>query len=122
MVKRKYGKIININSAHARLGIPGNSEYTGTKGAMLAITRTIASELSPLGINVNSIACGLTPTEGYRESNYPQEMIDFVVGMTPLRRLGSPGDYVAMAVLLASDDASFITGQTISIDGGLAMP
>ena len=122
MVKRNYGKIININSAHARLGIPGNSDYTGTKGAMLSITRTIAAELSPMGINVNSIACGLTPTEGYRESNYPQEMIDFVVGMTPLRRLGKPEDYVAMVVLLASDDASFITGQTISVDGGLAMP
>lgn len=122
MVKRKYGKIININSTHARLGIPGNSDYAGTKGAMLAITRTIAVELSPLGINVNSIACGLTPTEGYRECNYPQEMIDFVVGMTPLRRLAKPEDYVAMVVLLASDDASFITGQTISIDGGLSMP
>ena len=122
MVERKYGKIININSGHSRIGIPGNSDYTGTKGAMLAQTRTIAAELSPLGINVNSIACGLTPTEGYKESNYPQEMIDMVVGMTPLRRLAKPEDYVGIAILLASDEGSFVTGQTISVDGGLTMP
>ncbi len=122
MVKRKYGKIININSDNARIGIPGLSDYAGAKGAMLALTRTIAAELSPLGINVNAIACGLTPTEGYMESNYPQELIDFFVGMAPLRRLGMPEDYVALAVLLASDDSSFITGQTIPVNGGASMP
>ena len=122
MVERKSGKIINICSSHARMGIPLNTEYAGTKGAMVAFTRTLASEVSPLGINVNSIACGLTETEGVKEIGYPQEMIDMVVANTPLRRIGRPEDYVGMAVLLASDEGSFITAQTFSVDGGLASP
>jgi len=123
MVERKYGRIINIASSHGRIGIPMNSEYSGTKGAVISSSRVMAVELAPFGINVNCIACGFTPgTEGVEALNYPKEMMDAVVEMTPLKRAGTPEDYVGLAVLLASDESSFITGQTISVDGGLSMP
>ncbi|MBU1053216.1 MAG: glucose 1-dehydrogenase [Proteobacteria bacterium] len=123
MVKRKYGKIIGICSSTARIGVPMYSDYVGTKGAMLAMTRAMAAELSPLGINVNAIACGLTPeTSTFRTTNFPQEDINFMINMTPMRRTGTVDDYTAIAILLASDEASFITGQTISVDGGVSMP
>uniref|UniRef100_E1YD59 3-oxoacyl-[acyl-carrier-protein] reductase n=1 Tax=uncultured Desulfobacterium sp. TaxID=201089 RepID=E1YD59_9BACT len=123
MVKRKYGKIIGICSSTARIGVPMYSDYGGTKGAMLAMTRAMAAELSPFGINVNAIACGLTPeTSTFRSTNFPQEDLKFMVNMTPMRRTGTVDDYTAFAVLLASDEASFITGQTISVDGGVSMP
>jgi 3-oxoacyl-[acyl-carrier protein] reductase len=123
MVKRKYGKIIGICSAQARIGVPLSTEYVGTKGAMIAMTRAIAAELSPMGINVNAIACGLTTdTEMIMAANYPKEMIQMIVNATPLRRSASVKDYIGMAILLASDEGSFITGQTISVDGGATMP
>jgi NAD(P)-dependent dehydrogenase (short-subunit alcohol dehydrogenase family) len=123
MVKRKYGKIIGICSSTARLGVTMYSDYAGTKGAMLAMTRAIAAELSPLGINVNAIACGLTPeTKNFQLTGVPQGMLEFMVEMTPARRAGTVDDYTGMAVFLASDESSFITGQTISVDGGASMP
>ncbi|MBU1053053.1 MAG: glucose 1-dehydrogenase [Proteobacteria bacterium] len=123
MVKKNYGKIIGICSAQGRIGVPMNAEYTGTKGAMIAMTRAIAAELSPMGINVNAIACGLTTdTEQFMAFNYPEEMTQMIVNVTPMRRTASVKDYVGIAVLLASDEGSFITGQTISVDGGISMP
>jgi 3-oxoacyl-[acyl-carrier protein] reductase len=122
MVQRKYGKIIHISSGHGRIGIPLNSEYAATKGGVIALTRTLAVELAPFGINVNSIVCGLTQTEGYEALNYPKEMTDMVVGMTPLKRIGRPEDYVGIAVFMASDESAFMTGQSISVDGGVVMP
>lgn len=120
MVKRKYGRIINIGSAHGRVGVPLLVEYSGSKGAIIAMTRSIAAELSPLGINVNSITCGLTATEKMKKN--PQEEINWFVSTIPCRRVGYPEDYVGIAVLLASDEGSFITGQSISVDGGFSMP
>lgn len=123
MVKRKYGKIIGICSAQARVGVPLNSDYSGTKGAMIAMTRVMAAELSPMGINVNAIACGLTTdTEMIFASKYAKEIIQTIVNVTPMRRTASVKDYIGMAILLASDESSFITGQTISVDGGASMP
>ena len=123
MVKRRYGKIIGICSAQARVGVPLSTEYAGTKGAMLAMTRAMAAELSPMGINVNAIACGLTTdTNMLAAFNYPKEMIQTIVNATPLRRTALVKDYIGIAVLLASDEGSFITGQTISVDGGVTMP
>jgi 3-oxoacyl-[acyl-carrier protein] reductase len=122
MVEKKYGKIIHISSGHGRVGIPGNSEYAATKGALISITRVMAVELASLGINVNSIVCGLTQTEGYEALNYPKEITGMVVGMTPLKRMGMPEDYVGIAVFMASDESAFMTGQSISVDGGVVMP
>lgn len=120
MVKRKYGRIINIGSAHARVGVPMLADYAGTKGAIISMTRSIAAELTPLGITINTITCGLTATEKIK--NNTSEEINWFVGTIPCRRLGEPEDYVGMAVLLASDEGSFITGQSISVDGGFSMP
>ena len=123
MVEKKYGKIIGICSSHGRVGIPMNVEYAGTKGAMIAMTRAMAAELSPMGINVNAIACGLTTdTEQFLASGYPQEAIDQIAQMSPLRRTASIKDYIGIAVYLASDESAFVTGQTISVDGGVSMP
>lgn len=122
MMERKYGKIISIASSQGRIGIPFNSDYAATKGAVISLTRTLAVELGAFGINVNAISPGLTPTEGMKSVGLPPEVQEAVVTMTPLKRLGKPEDYVGAAVFLASDESSFMTGQTISVDGGISMP
>lgn len=122
MMERKYGKIISIASSQGRIGIPFNSDYAATKGAVIALTRTLAVELGSFGINVNGISPGLTPTEGMKAVGLPSEVVDVVINMTPLKRMGSPEDYVGVAVFLASDESSFMTGQTLSVDGGISMP
>lgn len=122
MIEKKYGKIINIASSQGRIGIPMNSDYASTKGAVISLTRTLAVELGPLGINVNGICPGLTPTEGMKSTGLSQELTDAVINMTPLRRTGVPEDYIGIAIFLASDESSFMTGQTVSVDGGISMP
>lgn len=118
MVKKKYGKIINISSTQGLLGIPLTSPYTAVKGAVVALTREMATELSPMGINVNCIAPGLTRTE-HAMSAMPKELADYLGAVSPIRRLGQPDDYVGIVVYLSSDESSYATGATFSVDGGL---
>ncbi|MBU3947893.1 MAG: SDR family oxidoreductase [Proteobacteria bacterium] len=122
MLQRNYGKIVNIASSQGRIGLPMNSDYATTKGAVISLTRTLAVELGPMGINVNGICPGLTPTEGMKAVGLSPEITEAVINMTPLRRMGKPEDYVGISVFLASDESSFMTGQTVSVDGGISMP
>ena len=122
MVDQKSGRIINLNSGAARSGeLTVIDHYVAAKGGVLSLTHVLSEEFSRHGITVNGIACGLTYTEGV-QSIMPKEFFDQFAQKRPLRRNGRPEDYVGMAVLLASDEGSFITGQTISVDGGLTMP
>jgi 3-oxoacyl-[acyl-carrier protein] reductase len=114
------GSIINLSSVVSTLAFPTASVYSGTKGAVDAITRSLASELGPRKIRVNAIRPGMVETEGLRatgsENSGLQEQIR---AQTPLGRLGLPADVAGAAAFLASDDSSWITGETFVIAGGL---
>jgi 3-oxoacyl-[acyl-carrier protein] reductase len=113
------GSIINISSIVSTLAVPESAVYSGTKGAVDAITRALASELGPRGIRVNAIRPGMVETEGTRSAGIAEsDMRKQVEAQTPLRRIGQPRDIAGTAVFLASDDSSWITGETFVISGG----
>lgn len=116
------GSIINITSRLASIGVPTMGIYSASKGAMLALTKAAAVELAPLNIRVNAIAPGMTKTPLYHEwlSSHkdPSAAEAGVVSQIPLRRLAAPADVAAAVVYFASDEASYITGASLPIDGG----
>jgi 3-oxoacyl-[acyl-carrier protein] reductase len=114
------GSIINIGSAVTRLTPPASAVYTGTKGAVDAITGVLARELGPKRIRVNAINPGVVETEGAVAAGFiGSDFVNDVVARTPLGRTGQPGDIADVAVFLASNDARWITGQQILASGGL---
>jgi 3-oxoacyl-[acyl-carrier protein] reductase len=114
------GNIINISSTITSVTPPGSSVYTGTKGAVDAITRTLAKELGPRKIRVNAINPGLVETEGVRAAGFDQgDLRKSVEAQTPLGRIGQPEDIAPVAVFLASSDSAWITGETLRVAGGL---
>ncbi len=113
------GSVINISSVVSTLAIPESSVYSGTKGAVDAITRSLAAELGPRAIRVNAIRPGMVETEGTQSAGIAEsEMRKQVEAQTPLRRIGQPQDIAGLAVFLASDDSSWITGETFVVSGG----
>jgi 3-oxoacyl-[acyl-carrier protein] reductase len=114
------GSIINISSAVTSLTPPNAAVYTATKGAVDAITRTLAQELGARKIRVNAINPGMIATEGVAAAGMDQgEFRQAVEAQTPLGRIGQPGDVAPAAVFLASSDAAYVTGETLRIAGGL---
>ena len=114
------GNIINISSTVTSLTPPGTSVYTATKGAVDAITRTLAKELGPRKIRVNAINPGMVETEGVRAAGFDQgDFRKSVEAQTPLGRIGQPEDIAPAAVFLASSDSAWITGETLRVAGGL---
>jgi 3-oxoacyl-[acyl-carrier protein] reductase len=114
------GSIINIGSVVSRVTPPASSVYTGTKGAVDAITGVLARELGPKKIRVNTINPGMVETEGTHSAGF--HGTDFektLVSQTPLGRVGQPGDIASVAVFLASDDSGWLTGEQILAGGGL---
>jgi 3-oxoacyl-[acyl-carrier protein] reductase len=122
MVEHKYGRILNLSSVSA-LGNRGQANYSAAKMGMQGFTRTLALELGPFGINVNAIAPGyivtdMTDATARRVGVEPEEYRRAAADRTPVRRVGYPEDIAATAAFLCSDEASFITGQTLYVDGG----
>ena len=114
------GSIVNISSVVATLAPPNASVYSATKAAVDAITRSLAKELGPRRIRVNSINPGMVETEGTRHAGISEsEMRRQVEAQTPLGRIAQPHDIAPAAVFLASDDSKFITGETLFISGGM---
>ena len=114
------GSIINISSAVTSLTPPSSSVYTGTKGAVDAITRTLAKELGSRNIRVNAINPGMIETEGVIAAGFNEgEFRKGVEAQTPLGRIGQPDDIAPAAIFLASSDARYITGETLRVAGGL---
>ena len=114
------GSVINLSSVVSTLAFPNASVYSGTKGAVDAITRSLASELGPRGIRVNAIRPGMVETEGTHAAGIENsEMQNQVRAQTPLGRLGKPMDIAGTVGFLASADSSWITGETFVIAGGL---
>jgi 3-oxoacyl-[acyl-carrier protein] reductase len=120
MKKRRSGRIINIGSEVFEQGIPRFCNYVSAKGAQLGLTRSWANELGPYQITVNLVAPGWIPTEMHRDD--PEEMKVNYAENVPLKRMGDPKDVGEMVAFLASDEAKFITGQRISVNGGNTMP
>ena len=117
MIGKRHGAIVNISSISAMTGTPGQTNYAATKGGIISFTRALSRELGPMGIRVNSVAPGLIETEMI--ATMKPELVRGIVGTTALGRIGT-GDEVAEAVLfLASDRASYITGQCLVVDGGI---
>jgi 3-oxoacyl-[acyl-carrier protein] reductase len=114
------GSIINLSSLASTLAFPQASVYSGTKGALDAITRSLATELGPRKIRVNAIRPGMVETEGTHAAGIDgSEMQKQVQAQTPLGRLGQPDDIASTAVFLASADSSWISGETFVVAGGL---
>jgi 3-oxoacyl-[acyl-carrier protein] reductase len=113
------GSIINISSVASLSAVPNASVYSATKAAVDALTRTLAAELGPKKILVNSVLPGFTQTEGVDEMEGSKEIRSHFVAQTPLGRAGQPRDIANVVSFLASDDAGWITGQVIPVSGGL---
>ena len=122
MVEHKYGKILNLSSTSA-LGNRGQANYSAAKMGLQGFTRTLAVELGPYGINVNAVAPGFIVTDmtddtARRVGMTPEDFRKAAAERNPVRRVGYPDDIAAAAAFLCSDEASFITGQTLYVDGG----
>jgi len=125
MVARGGGKVVNIASDAGRVGSSGEAPYSACKGGIIAMTKTIARELATKGVRINTVCPGLTET-GMLESfmqgaGNPDKLREAYTRAVPIGRLGKPEDIAGAVLFLASDDANFITGQTISVSGGLTM-
>ena len=116
MKAKRFGRIINIGSEVFERGVPEFSQYCAAKGAQLGLTRSWANELATFGITVNHVAPGWIPTE--RHATDPQSAKDAYAAGVPMKRMGVPEDVAAAVAFLASDDAKFITGQKIAVNGG----
>ncbi|MBM3249879.1 MAG: 3-oxoacyl-[acyl-carrier-protein] reductase [Candidatus Omnitrophica bacterium] len=119
MIKQRSGRIINIASIIGIIGNPGQANYSASKAGIIALTKTAAKELSSRNINVNAVAPGFISTE--MTAKLPEELKEKMKQAIPLSRFGSPEDIANVCLFLASDDASYITGQTIVVDGGMVM-
>jgi 3-oxoacyl-[acyl-carrier protein] reductase len=117
MARQKRGSIINIASTAGEDGNPGKSAYGASKAAIIAMTKSIAAELGEVGIRANCIAPGITETEML--STLPAHILEETKKSADLRRGGLPSEIADAAVFLASDLSSYVTGQTIRVDGGL---
>jgi 2-hydroxycyclohexanecarboxyl-CoA dehydrogenase len=125
MISRNSGRIINIASDAARVGSTGESVYSGAKGAVLSFSKTLARELARNSVTVNVLCPGPTPTplldDMKAEDSFADKVLSSMDKIIPLKRMGRPEDIASAVVFLASDEAGFITGQVLSVSGGLTM-
>jgi len=125
MVERRSGRVINIASDAGRVGSSGEAVYAGTKGAILGFSKTLAREVARYGITVNVVCPGLTETpllQGIRAASARNaKVLDAVTRAIPLGRVGRPEDVAGAVVYFASPAADYVTGQTLSVSGGLTM-
>jgi NAD(P)-dependent dehydrogenase (short-subunit alcohol dehydrogenase family) len=113
-----WGRVVNVASITFFLGYPHLLDYVASKGGVIGFTRSLSREVGPHGITVNAIAPGAFPTDAEKIHPNPEEYNQFVLDQQSIKRRGTPEDIGNLVVFFASDAASFITGQTIAIDGG----
>lgn len=122
MIERRYGRIINIASDAGRVGSSGEVVYSGTKGAVIAFGKALARETATKGVTVNIVCPGPTDTALLKQiSDRSQSMYDALAKAVPMKRIGTPDDVAPAVVFFAGDGAAYITGQTLSVSGGLTM-
>ncbi len=120
MIERRRGVVIGVSSVSAVVGTPRRAAYAASKGAMDAATRSLAAELGPHGVRVNSVAPGVVDTDLWARNKAIPGVIEEIEALIPLRRWSVPDDVADVVVFLASDSARFITGETVCVDGGMA--
>jgi len=125
MVERGGGKVVNIASDAGRVGSSGEAPYSACKGGIIALGKTLSRELATKGVRINTVCPGLTETgmlEAFMQgAGNPDKLREAYRRAVPIGRLGKPGDIPGAVLFLSSEDADFITGQTISVSGGLTM-
>jgi 3-oxoacyl-[acyl-carrier protein] reductase len=119
MVRQRSGRIINITSVAGLAGNPGQTNYAASKAGVIGFTKSLAKELGSRSITVNAVAPGFVPTA--LTNDLPEDLRQAAIEHTPLGRFGQPEEIAAAVAFLASDEAGYITGQVLSVDGGLAM-
>ena len=119
MIKQRSGRIINIASIIGLMGNPGQANYAASKAGIIALTKTVAKELASRNINANAVAPGFIQTE--MTAKLSEEIKKKMLEAIPLGKLGTPEDVANVCLFLASQESSYITGQTITIDGGMVM-
>ncbi len=119
MMKQRRGRIVNISSVVGRIGNAGQANYSASKAGLLGLTKTAAKELASRGITVNAVAPGFIESE--MTANLPESVKEYFLSMTPLKKFGNVKDIAEAVAFLASDGASYITGQVIGVDGGMTM-
>jgi 3-oxoacyl-[acyl-carrier protein] reductase len=119
MMKQRYGRIINISSVSGLAGQAGQTNYSASKAGLIGFTKALAREVASRGITVNAVAPGFVPTA--LTENLPEELKDAMMKLIPLGRWGTPEEIAYATAFLASEDAAYITGQVLSVDGGMMM-
>jgi len=119
MIKKGWGRILNASSVVGLYGNFGQSNYVATKAGVIGLTKVWARELGPKGITVNAVAPGFIATEMVRQM--PEQILKSMVERTPVRRMGEPRDVANAYLFLASDEASFINGAVLNVDGGVVV-
>ncbi|MDP2619645.1 MAG: SDR family oxidoreductase [Hyphomicrobiales bacterium] len=118
MVRAKSGKIINIGSGTAHKGVPNMLAYVSSKGAILGLTRSLAREVGPHGVNVNTLSPGLTESESVLKNPHHLSTAERTIATRAMPRAETPADLVGALIFLASSQSDFVTAQTIAVDGG----
>jgi 2-hydroxycyclohexanecarboxyl-CoA dehydrogenase len=123
MVERGFGRVVNVASDAGRVGSSGEAVYSGAKGGVIAFTKTIAREVARQGVTANVVCPGPTDTPPLRETvaKGGEKFITALTRAIPVGRLGLPEDVAVAVAMFAADDAGFITGQTLSVSGGMSM-
>lgn len=119
MMKKRYGRIINIASVSGQAGQAGQTNYSASKAGLIGFTKALAREVASRGITVNAVAPGFIPTA--LTEDLPEELTTHMLSYTPIGRMGTPEEIAFAVTFLASEGASYITGQTLAVDGGMVM-
>jgi 3-oxoacyl-[acyl-carrier protein] reductase len=119
MMKQRYGRIVNISSVSGQAGQAGQTNYSASKAGLIGFTKALAREVASRLITVNAVAPGFIPTS--LTNDLSEELKKSILGATPIGRMGKPEEIAAAVAFLASEEAAYITGQVLAVDGGMAM-
>jgi 3-oxoacyl-[acyl-carrier protein] reductase len=119
MMRQRYGRIVNVTSVSGLSGNAGQANYASAKAGLIGLTKTVAKELGSRGITCNAVAPGYVPTD--LTASLPENLVQLAVDRTTVGRAGTPEDMATAVAFFASDDAGYVTGQVLAVDGGLSI-